>query len=343
VASDIERAAMKRALMIAATPGVPRGPNPRVGCVIMDPAGFFLAEGYHQGAGFPHAEANALRAVGDQARGATAVVTLEPCAHWGRTGPCTQALIAGGIRRVVYAQADVNPVAAGGAAALRAAGVDVEGELLGDEAAELNPFWTFAMTQGRPYVTWKLAASLDGRSAAADGTSRWITAPQARADVHRLRAECDVVLVGTGTVLSDDPALTVRADVGVPLGPECQPLRAVMGLRPIPPAARVLDDTAETIQLRTRDPCEALHALHVQDKQHVLLEGGPRLAGAFVAAGLVDRVVAYVAPVVIGDGPAAVLGAGVATIAQAHRFCVDTVTRIGPDIRIVASVPSRRV
>jgi diaminohydroxyphosphoribosylaminopyrimidine deaminase / 5-amino-6-(5-phosphoribosylamino)uracil reductase len=336
MASPAEVAAMRRALDLARSPGVPRGPNPRVGCVLLDAAGTIVAEGYHRGAGGHHAEVDALLAAGGRARGSTAVVTLEPCNHLGRTGPCADALIAAGIARVVFGQRDTNPVARGGAETFRAAGVDVEGGVLADEARTVNPTWTFAMEHGRPFVTWKFAATLDGRSAAADGTSRWITSPEARADVHRLRAECDVVLVGTGTVLADDPRLTVRGEDDAAVPHAVRPLRAVMGLRPIPARAAVLDDAAETVHLATRDPEQALRDLFVRDRQHVWLEGGPTLAGAFVHAGVVDRVVAYLAPALLGAGAAALADAGVTTVSRAVRLDIDDVTRMGPDLRITA-------
>lgn len=322
-----ERGAMTRALALAVTPGVPLGPNPRVGCVLLDAAGAVVAEGYHRGAGSPHAEVDALTRAGAAARGATAVVTLEPCHHTGRTGPCSEALIAAGVRRVVYAQGDLNPVAIGGAAALRAAGVEVAGGLMADEAREVNRVWTFAVEEGRPFVTWKFATTLDGRSAAADGTSRWISSRPARLDTHRLRAQCDAMLVGTGTVAIDDPELTVRDEHGEPL-PD-QPLRAVMGRRDLEPGRRVLNDRADTVQLRTRDPREALAALFARDRQHVFLEGGPTLAAAFLTAGLVDEVVAYVAPMLLGAGRSAVGDLGVTTIADAWHLEVTDVTRLG--------------
>ena len=337
MAGTLEVAAMRRALVLAASPGVPLGPNPRVGCVILDAHGATIAEGYHGGAGTPHAEAAALAAARDLARGATAVVTLEPCTHTGRTGPCTDALIAAGIRRVVFAQTDSNPVACGGADRLRAAGVDVEGGVLAPDAERLNHTWTYAIRHQRPHVTWKLAATLDGRSAAADGTSRWITSAHARADVHRLRAECDAILVGTGTVLADDPHLTVRDVTNQPVARELQPLRVVMGRRPVPAGSRVLDDAAETLLLQTRDPAEALAHLFARDRQHVWLEGGPTLAGAFIKADLVDRVVAYIAPALLGAGPAALQDAGIGTIGEALRLVVRDVTQIGPDIRVIAN------
>jgi diaminohydroxyphosphoribosylaminopyrimidine deaminase/5-amino-6-(5-phosphoribosylamino)uracil reductase len=328
-ASPAERAAMLRALELAATPGVPTGPNPRVGCVLLAPDGTTVAEGHHRGAGTAHAEADALARAGDRARGTTAVVTLEPCNHTGRTGPCAQALVAAGVARVVFAQADTSAVAAGGAETLRAAGIDVEGGLLADEARALNRGWTFAAEHGRPFVTWKFATTLDGRSAAADGTSRWVSSPAARRDTHRLRARCDTILVGTGTVLVDDPQLTVRDEQDRPLPREQQLLRAVMGLRELPRDRRVLDDAAETVVLPTRDPHEALAALDARGRHHVFLEGGPTLAAAFLAAGLVDEVVAYVAPMLLGAGRSAVADLGIATIADAVHLDVGDVSVLG--------------
>ena len=257
------------------------------------------------------------------------MVTLEPCNHTGRTGPCAQALLAAGVARVVYAQADTNPVAVGGGATLSAAGVDVEGGLMADEARAVNRVWTFAVEHGRPFVTWKFATTLDGRSAAADGTSRWVSSGPARLDTHRLRGLCDAILVGTGTVLVDDPRLTVRDQADRDLPRERQLLRAVMGLRDVPGDRRVLDDAADTVLLRTRDPHEALGELFARDRQHVFLEGGPTLAAAFVRAGLVDEVVAYVAPMLLGAGRSAVGDLGIDTIADALHLDVTDVTVLG--------------
>lgn len=328
--TDAERAAMRRALALAATPGVPLGPNPRVGCVLLGPDGEEVAEGFHRGAGSPHAEVDALREAGEAARGATAVVTLEPCNHTGRTGPCAEALLAAGVRRVVFAQSDTNPAAAGGAETLRAAGVEVEGGLLADEARALNRAWTFAVEHGRPFVTWKFATTLDGRSAAADGTSRWVSSRAARLDTHRLRGLCDTMLVGTSTVAVDDPALTVRDETDQPL--PRQPLRAVMGLRDLDAGRRVLDGSAETVLLRTRDPHEALATLFARDRQHVFLEGGPTLAAAFLAAGLVDEVVAYVAPMLLGAGRSAVGDLGITTIADARHLHLVSAAVVGTGV-----------
>lgn len=338
MATDAEVAAMRRALVLAATPAAPHGPNPRVGCVLLDPTGVVVGEGYHRGAGAPHAEVEALAAAGHRARGTTAVVTLEPCAHTGRTGPCAHALTAAGVVRVVFAQPDTSRQAAGGATVLAASGISVEGGVLEDQARRLNPEWTLAEARLRPFVTWKFAATLDGRVAAVDGTSTWITGPQARADVHRWRGRADAIVVGTGTVLADDPRLTVRdGDAPVPADP---PMRVVMGLRDVPVGARVTDDAAPTRHLRTRDPAQALTELFTARVRHVFLEGGPRLAGAFVGAGLVDRVVGYYAGRLLGAGEPALADTSVTTLAQAPWLTIRDVAMVGTDVRVVAETDS---
>lgn len=321
---------MRRALELAVTPGVPLGPNPRVGCVLLADDGTTVAEGFHRGAGTPHAEAVALAEAGEGARGTTAVVTLEPCNHTGRTGPCSEALIRAGVRRVVFAQPDANPVAVGGAGRLREAGIEVEGGLLIEEAQAVNRAWTFSVARRRPFVTWKFATTLDGRSAAADGTSRWVSSRAARLDTHRLRATCDTMLIGTHTVAVDDPELTVRDEADVPVAR--QPLRAVMGLRELPTHHRVFNDRAETVRLLTRDPAAALDTLHGMDRQHVFLEGGPTLARAFLQADLVDEVVTYVAPMLLGSGTSAVADLGIRTISAAvHLHVADVHVLQGHD------------
>jgi diaminohydroxyphosphoribosylaminopyrimidine deaminase/5-amino-6-(5-phosphoribosylamino)uracil reductase len=330
-----DAALMRRALELAAC-GPLADPNPRVGAVILDRDGVVVGEGFHEGAGTPHAEVIALRRAGAAAHGGTAFVTLEPCAHTGLTGPCSVALVQAGVARVVFAQSDPNPSARGGRAALEAAGIRTTAGVLVEESTALNETWTFSFVHGRPKVTWKFAATLDGRSAADDGSSRWITGPLARADVHQLRAQCDAILVGTGTVIADDPALTVRGLDGEAAGR--QPLRVVMGLRPIPELARVLDLTAPTVQLATHDPAQALKTLAEQKIHHVWLEGGPTVAAAFLGAGLVDEVIAYLAPALLGSGTPAVGDLGIQTIDQALRLTPHEITTIGPDIRIRASV-----
>ncbi|MFC7450309.1 bifunctional diaminohydroxyphosphoribosylaminopyrimidine deaminase/5-amino-6-(5-phosphoribosylamino)uracil reductase RibD [Rhodococcus daqingensis] len=314
-------------------------PNPPVGAVILDEGGGVVGVGATSPAGGPHAEVMALRAAGSRARGGTAVVTLEPCNHQGRTGPCALALIEAGVSRVIYAVGDPNPEAAGGAQALRSAGVDVLSGL-GARDVELGPLraWLHRQRTGRSHVTWKFAASLDGRSAAADGSSQWITGPESRARVHQQRTTLDAIVVGTGTVLADDPWLTARnPDGGLA---DRQPVRVVVGEREIPASARVLDDAAPTLVLRTRDPREVVDAL--AELPDVLLEGGPHLAGAFLAAGLVDRVLAFLSPVLLGAGAAAVEDAGVTNIAQALRFRRESVEELGPDL-LLSLTPGDRV
>jgi diaminohydroxyphosphoribosylaminopyrimidine deaminase/5-amino-6-(5-phosphoribosylamino)uracil reductase len=349
VFTTAEQSAMHRALQIACTPGVPLGPNPRVGCVLLDSSGVEVAEGFHRGAGTAHAEVDALATLAGPADGLTAVVTLEPCNHTGRTGPCAQALIAAGITRVVVAVDDPNPAAAGGATTLRAAGVDVHAGLRRAEAERGNAAWLTAVRRGWPYVTWKFAATLDGRSAAADGTSKWITSEVARADVHVLRSTVDAVLVGVGTVLADDPQLTVRSVLRDRNLAIRQPLRVILDSSGRTPAnARVRDGAAPT-WIVTTDEVDAgpdgridlsalLTALHGRGLRAVLLEGGPTLAGAFLAAGLVDRVVGYIAPKLLGAGTSALLGAGVSNIAEAIDLDFTDIAKVGPDLRFTASL-----
>jgi len=338
---------MRRAVELAARGRGSTLPNPVVGCVVMDAAGRTVGEGWHALPGGPHAEVVALATAGPRARGGTAVVTLEPCTHTGRTGPCTRALLEAGISRVVVGVSDPYAPAAGGAAQLSAAGAGVDWvDGAEQNAAEaVNAVWLTAVRRGRPYVTWKVASTVDGRVAAADGSSRWITGREARADVHRLRAECDAILVGVATVLADDPRLTVRRGDGSLL--DRQPLRVVADTHGRTPAgARVHDATAETwvataAELGTGsdgrvDLMALMTALHARERRHVLLEGGPRLAGSALAAGLIDRVVAYIAPTLLGDGPAALGPAGVGTIAGAHRLDLVDVRRVGDDIRLEA-------
>lgn len=306
-------------------------PNPPVGAVILDAGGHVVGSGATEPVGGPHAEVVALRAAGSRARGGTAVVTLEPCAHHGRTPPCVDALVAAGISTVVYAVADPNPVAAGGAVHLREAGIEVIDDVLtGEVSAGPLRQWLHRQRTGRPYVTWKYAGSIDGRSAAADGTSQWITGPVARADVHRRRAAADAIVVGTGTVLADDPTLTARLPDGSLA--DHQPLRVVVGQREISTEANVLNDDSHTMLIRTHDPHEVLRAL--SDRTDVFIEGGPTLAGAFLRAGLVDRVLAYIAPIMLGGPTMVVDSVGVSTISQALRWRYDSVAQLGPDLLV---------
>lgn len=334
---DRERAALAEALTVSRSALGVSTPNPPVGAVVLDAAGTAVGRGATEAPGGRHAEVVALDQAGERARGGTLVVTLEPCSHHGRTGPCTARAVDAGIARVVYAVPDPTPDAAGGAETLRLAGVEVaradDDEVVASRAGPLRA-WLHTHAQGRPFVTWKYAASLDGRVAAADGTSMWITGPESRRHAHTRRQEIDVLVVGSGTVAADDPALTARRADGTP-APR-QPLRAVMGLTDVPHDARVRGTDGRFRHLATRDPAAALDMLG--DVQHVLVEGGPRLAGAFLAAGLVDEVDAYLAPLVLGEGRPAVADAGVSTLVEAHHFRTVETTPLGPDthLRLIA-------
>ena len=325
-------AAMRRAIAVSEGALGVSSPNPAVGAVILDADGGVAGVGHTQPPGGAHAEVMALREAGDRARGGTAVVTLEPCNHTGRTGPCARALIDAGVRAVHYAVADPNPSAAGGAHTLREAGVDVhEGVLVDDARHGPLGYWLHRQVHDRPFVTAKIAATLDGRIAAPDGTSQWITGAESREHAHRQRARIDAIVVGTGTVLADDPSLTARhADGGLRAH---QPTRVVLGMREIPAAASLRDGVAPLVHVRSHDPRAVLDAL--PDALHVLVEGGPAIIGAFFAAGLVDRVEAYLAPTILGAGRAAVDDVDVATLADAHRFRRTDVEPLGDDLLVV--------
>jgi diaminohydroxyphosphoribosylaminopyrimidine deaminase/5-amino-6-(5-phosphoribosylamino)uracil reductase len=366
---------MARALQLAALGRYSTAPNPAVGCVLTDPAGRPVGEGWHRRAGEPHAEILALRAAQGLQRNGTAYVTLEPCAHHGRTPPCVDAVLAAAPSRVVVAMEDPNPRVGGqGIRRLREAGLEVHVGLLGAEAAELNRGFVSRMTRGRPWVTVKLGSSLDGRTALADGTSKWITGPQARADVQRLRAQASAVLTGIGTVLADDPALTVR-DPRLPLHGR-RPLRVIFDARgQLPPRARVLNDDHDTLVLTSQvgaaelqahgihgqlhlelellpvdvhgrlDPAVALARLAERECNEVLVESGARLAGSFLAAGLVDELVTYLAATVLGQDarPAFSLPQPLVSLEQRARFGYHDVRIVGRDLRVtLRPVPEER-
>ncbi|MGY1639166.1 bifunctional diaminohydroxyphosphoribosylaminopyrimidine deaminase/5-amino-6-(5-phosphoribosylamino)uracil reductase RibD [Geodermatophilus sp. SYSU D00742] len=329
-----ERRAMARARELGAGVLGSTSPNPPVGAVVLAADGTPVGEGATAPPGGPHAEVRALAEAGERARGGTVVVTLEPCAHTGRTGPCADALRAAGVARVVVAVPEPTQPAGGGAARLRAAGVEV---VLGVEQAEAEDgalgAWLTGVREQRPQVVWKAAGTLDGRVAAADGSSRWVTGPEARAAVHRLRATCDAVLVGSGTALADDPQLTVRDADGAPAGR--QPLRVVLDRRGrLPRAARVLDDAAPTLVSAAAGPRELLAELFDRDVRRVLLEGGPTLAAAFLREGLVDEAVVHLAPKLLGAGAPLVGDLGITAIGDALSLSVVDVTRMGGDVGI---------
>ncbi|WP_024357270.1 bifunctional diaminohydroxyphosphoribosylaminopyrimidine deaminase/5-amino-6-(5-phosphoribosylamino)uracil reductase [Leucobacter chironomi] len=364
--------AMRRALALARR-GPAGDPNPQVGCVLLDPSGRIVAEGWHLGSGTPHAETVALAQLPAEWRARTgeltAVVTLEPCNHTGRTGPCAVALLEHGIGAVAYAVSDPGEASAGGAARLRAAGVEVRsGVLAGEARAVLGPWLARQAAAGmadraaprgfpqsgdgsaldRPHVTVKWAQTLDGRAAAADGSSQWITGVDARADVHRRRAEADAILVGTGTLIADDPALTSRAEHGGLLVPaEEQPIPVVLGHRPVPPGARVMQHPAlaahgldAPLTLSGDDLAADLAALHARGVRRLFVEGGPTVASALIAAGLVDEVLVYLAPALLG-GPRLALGdLGIADMTGIERLRISRTAQLGADLLIKATLDS---
>ncbi len=337
-------------------------PNPRVGCVLVRD-GEVIGEGWHAAAGKAHAEVNALedaRARAGGAAGATAYVTLEPCSHYGRTGPCTGVLIEAGVRRVVAGMIDPNPQVAGnGLATLQAAGIDTESGVLENDCAALNPGFVCRMRYRRPRVRLKMAASLDGRTAGADGQSQWITGPAARDDVHRLRAESGAVMTGIDSVLADDPSLNVRLP-----GDWRQPLRVVLDTRlRLPVTARMLGLPGRTLVFTAAPAGPAWDALAVAGAalervpagtggldlaavmaglaeaqiNDVLVEAGPTLAGAFLEAGLVDELVVYLAPSIIGDGGRPLLAMpGLTRFADRRALSIVDMRAVGGDWRVTA-------
>ena len=350
--SDFDRAMLLRALALAEKGLWTTTPNPRVGCVLAQ-GEQVVGEGWHQAAGAPHAEANALAAAGEQGRGATAYVTLEPCNHHGRTPPCAEALVRAGVKRVVAAVLDPNPQAEGGRATLAAAGIQFEHGLLEDEARELNIGFFSRMTRGRPWVRMKIAATLDGRTALADGRSQWITGPEARQDGHRWRARACAILTGIGTVKADDPRLTVR-EVDTPR----QPLRVVVDSRlEISASARILQGGgalvfcaaeakrdvpgAEIVALPNPqgkvDLPAMLRELARRGVNELHVEAGFRLNGSLLREGCVDELLIYFNPSLLGDGAQGMFDLPpFAALDARPRLAVRSVERVGEDLRILA-------
>ncbi|MDO4254773.1 MAG: bifunctional diaminohydroxyphosphoribosylaminopyrimidine deaminase/5-amino-6-(5-phosphoribosylamino)uracil reductase RibD [Kocuria sp.] len=327
--SQVFTAAETHAMEIAlrAALGGPRGANPLVGAVILDANGAVLHVGHHRGAGSEHAEVDALyqaRAAGTQLRDCTMVVTLEPCNHTGRTGPCATAIVSSGIKRVIYAVADTTVAASGGADTLRAGGIEVCGGLLAQRAQELNHRWALAQQQRRPFVTVKTAQSIDGRIAAADGTSQWITGEEARAHAHQIRHRVDAIVVGTQTVLTDDPRLTVRGLGYQGTGADLvRPLRVAMGHRTVPEHARMRGVDGRFRHMRTHDPEVVVTQLYDDGARHLLVEGGATVVGAFLAADMADELVLYQAPMILGAGQSSYPESGITTLSQAWRYMPD--------------------
>jgi len=349
---------MARALELAGRGLYTATPNPRVGCVIVRD-GAVIGEGWHERAGAPHAEVNALAAAGQRARGATAYVSLEPCVHQGRTGPCTEALIKAGVARVVAALQDPNPLVSGrGSGRMQQAGVAVETGLMADEARELNVGFVSRMTRGRPWVRMKVAASLDGRTALTNGRSQWITGEAARRDGHHWRARACAVLTGAGTVRDDDPRLTVRE-----VATTRQPLRVVVDSKlETPPAAKILEGGGVLVAAarEERGKIEALKArgaevivmpnsagkvelgslfreLARREINEVHVEAGFRLNGSLLREGLVDELLVYLAPALIGDKAHGMFDLPELTeLAGQRKLAIRDLRVVGSDIRVMA-------
>ena len=320
---------MARALELARSVDLSRDVNPHVGAVVVDSDGTVVGEGWHRGSGTKHAEVNAVEAAGERAKGATVYVTLEPCNGTGRQGPCTQALIDAGVTRVVYGQQDPNIEMAGGTAVLRTAGIDVVSGVLADECRALNATWTFAHANARPWVKWKTATTLDGFIAATDGTSKWITGELARAEVQNIRRSVGAIVTGTGTVLADNPAMTVRE-----LPEDQQPLRVIVGSRHIPDDFQIMTGANPAITVDA-DLASVLASLWQERKIHsVLIEAGSSLSTSAWSAGVVDEVFWFQAPVIMGTGIPALTDIDISTMAQVRRFTELDVHRVGLDLLI---------
>lgn len=354
-AQDFDRMMMQRALTLAARARGQTSPNPMVGCVLVR-GGQIVGEGFHEAPGKPHAEINALQDAGDAARGSTAYVTLEPCNHTGRTGPCSQALIEAGVTNVIFAMDDPNPQAAGGRKTLEAAGINVRSGVCEPDAKLLNRFWLHTLARKRPYFIGKSAMSLDGRTATTSGQSQWITGPHARRRGHEIRAEVDAILVGANTVLSDDPTLTARTGETVRF-----PLRVVLDSRGrTEPSAKLFNAAGKGSLLVTTeraprsyidvmqanridvavvaadtdghvDVTEAANALFEIGILSVLIEGGAGVLGSFLDADLIDELALFMAPKIIGGGRPAFGGRGVDALDDADRFFFGTPELVGTD------------
>ena len=353
-----DREFMRQALELAERGLYTTTPNPRVGCVIVKD-GAVVASGWHEKAGLPHAEVLALEAAGERARLATLYLNLEPCSHHGRTPPCADAIVASGIKRVVAGMQDPNPKVAGaGFAKLRAAGIEVEHGLMEDEARELNIGFVARMTRGRPWVRMKIAASLDGRTALANGKSQWITGEAARADGHRWRARACAVLTGFGTVRDDDPQLNVRG-----IDTSRQPLKIVVDSRfETSPGARLLKDGrtlvagavenqrkiaalraagAETVVIPNEhgkvELFKLIQELARRELNEIHVEAGMKLNGSLLQAGVVDEVLVYLAPTLIGDSGRGMFSLPELTeLSRVRSLRVREVERVGADVRILA-------
>jgi diaminohydroxyphosphoribosylaminopyrimidine deaminase/5-amino-6-(5-phosphoribosylamino)uracil reductase len=322
---------MQRAIALSENGLGRTAPNPIVGAVIIGTDGSVIADGFHdRTSSADHAEVVALKNAGDRAQGATMYVTLEPCNHTGTTGPCTQAIIDAGIKSVVYAVSDPNTVAAGGAAVLKAAGIEVVAGIGADEATHSNRAWLTKIIKGRPFITWKVAATLDGKVVASDGTSQWITNEASRGDVQKVRRSVDAIMVGTQTVIADNPHLIPRdGNTG------SNPLRIVCGTQELPKGANIFDGAAPTKVIASKDLNVIASELLALGVNHILLESGPTLATAMLHAGMLDELMMYQGASVLGAGKSFVADLGIATVNNAMSMQRISTETFGDDVKSV--------
>jgi diaminohydroxyphosphoribosylaminopyrimidine deaminase/5-amino-6-(5-phosphoribosylamino)uracil reductase len=322
---------MQRAIALSENGLGRTAPNPIVGAVIVDQSGSVIAEGFHDRvSSADHAEIIALKIAGDRAKGATMYVTLEPCNHTGTTGPCTQAIIDAGITTVVHAVADPNEVAAGGTQVLKAAGIEVVAGVGESEAAYSNRAWLTKIIKGRPFITWKVAATLDGKVAAMDGTSKWITNEASRADVQRVRRRVNAIMVGSQTVIADDPHLVPRDGNTGP-----NPLRIICGTQELPKSAKVFDAAAPTKVIASKDLDVVAAELLATGVNHILLESGPTLGSAMLHACMLDELMIYQGAALLGAGKNFVADLGAVTLDHAMRMPRISTETFGDDVKSI--------
>ena len=300
-------------------------PNPIVGAVVTSATGEFISEGFHQGA--DHAEVIAIKGAKEIPAGSTLYVSLEPCNHYGKTPPCVDAIIESGIKKVVYAISDPNPVAAGGSERLRSAGIEVVSGIGDIQASHENRAWLTKIKKGRPRITWKIASTMDGKVTAADGSSKWITGELARTDVSKIRSQADAIVTSTATVKADNPLLTSK-------GAGKNPVRIVMGGSEIAASSQILNSDAETVVIKSRDLEEVITLAKARGFNQLLIESGPTFGTALLMAGLIDEVVLYQAPTFFGSGTPSISDLGIATISQRLDFEIADVEVIGADLKI---------
>jgi len=309
-------------------------PNPNVSAAIYSTDGQLIADGFHNKKISPdHAEVVAIKKAGDSARGATIVVSLEPCAHTGSTPPCTQAIIEAGIAHVIYAVKDPNPIAAGGAEVLKGVGIKVE-FIPSAELEFVQRGWLHKIKTGDPLLIWKVAATLDGRIAAADGTSKWITNESSRADVQLLRSQSDAILIGTNTALIDNPHL-------IPRGYDQRPVRIICGLQEIPATHKIFDEEAKTVHIKSKSLTELMEFLRKENFNHVLVEAGPTFGSALIAGGLIDEVILYQAPKLLGAGKNFLTDIGIETLEKHVALELLSVEQLNGDIKSHYSLKGR--